>query len=371
VPHRLSALALVLLPLIAGCSGPPAEVRQPDDPLASQAVDGIVHIREGSKPFIGVEVVASGQGSRAIAAPARVEFRDSAVSQVGSPLGGRVVTVHVQVGQQVHAGDPLVTLDCPDAASVRASLAATTASMREAETTLERQEHMLHQGVGTERERMAAETRVHELEAERLRLEANRQFLGSGDGNAVVLRSPLSGTVISRKASVGMAVPQNSEPIVEVGDPAATWVVADVFERDLAAVHDAARVRVKLDSRQEPVDGRVISIGSVVSAGLRTAPVRIAVETRGLLLRPGMFGRVSIAAPDEGMSLPPDAILIRDGSESVVYVQTDPLTFTRRNVVVAQSNEDGRVQVISGVSPGERVVVRGALLLDGSADQLL
>jgi cobalt-zinc-cadmium efflux system membrane fusion protein len=53
-----------------------------------------------------------------------------------------------------------------------------------------------------------------------------------------------------------------------------------------------------------------------------------------------------------------------------VYVQKDPLTYLRRPVVLAQPVE-GRVQIVSGLSPGEKVVVRGALLLDGSADQLL
>jgi cobalt-zinc-cadmium efflux system membrane fusion protein len=83
-----------------------------------------------------------------------------------------------------------------------------------------------------------------------------------------------------------------------------------------------------------------------------------------------MFGRVGIEISDNGPTLPVQAVLIKDGHESVVYVETDPLTFERRPVVVGRP-VDGRVQVISGLSTGERVVVRGALLLDGSAEQLL
>jgi cobalt-zinc-cadmium efflux system membrane fusion protein len=70
------------------------------------------------------------------------------------------------------------------------------------------------------------------------------------------------------------------------------------------------------------------------------------------------------------VTLPTSAVLIKDGSNPVVYVQKDPLTYLRRPVVLAQPVE-GRVQIVSGLSPGEKVVVRGALLLDGSADQLL
>ena len=83
-----------------------------------------------------------------------------------------------------------------------------------------------------------------------------------------------------------------------------------------------------------------------------------------------MYGRAEIDAADAGITLPVAAVLIKDGKEPVVYVQKDPLTFVRRRVVVAQP-VGGRVQIVSGLSPGDKVVVRGALLLDGSSDQLL
>jgi cobalt-zinc-cadmium efflux system membrane fusion protein len=82
-----------------------------------------------------------------------------------------------------------------------------------------------------------------------------------------------------------------------------------------------------------------------------------------------MYGRVEIDAADASLTLPVTAVLIKDGREPVVYIQKDALTFVRRRVGVAQAVE-GRVQIVSGLSPGEKVVVRGALLLDGSSDQL-
>jgi len=84
-----------------------------------------------------------------------------------------------------------------------------------------------------------------------------------------------------------------------------------------------------------------------------------------------MYGRVQIDSATVNLTLPTEAILIKDGKESFVYVEKDPLTFVRRPVVVAQHAETGRVQIVSGIAPGDKVVVRGALLLDGSVDQLL
>ena len=83
-----------------------------------------------------------------------------------------------------------------------------------------------------------------------------------------------------------------------------------------------------------------------------------------------MYGRVEIHIADAAVTLPVSAVLIKDGKDPIVYVQKDPLTYLRRQVVLAQP-VNGRVQILSGLSPGDKVVVRGALLLDGSADQLL
>ena len=147
--------------------------------------------------------------------------------------------------------------------------------------------------------------------------------------------------------------------------------MADVFERDLPLVREAARVHVQLSSLNGTIDGHVVSIGGIVATGLRTAPVRIAIEHAPFTLRPGMYGRVQIDSATVNLTLPTEAILIKDGKESFVYVEKDPLTFVRRPVVVAQHAETGRVQIVSGIAPGDKVVVRGALLLDGSVDQLL
>jgi cobalt-zinc-cadmium efflux system membrane fusion protein len=333
--------------------------------------DGTVKLSPGSLSFVEVQAVGDAGGGSTVTSPARVDFRDGAVAQVGVPLAGRVLTVHVKVGDYVHQGDPLLTLDCPEAASTRASVQQTQATLREARATLERQNRMIAEGVGVERERIAAETRVSELEAELTRLQAAAAFAGGGAGTTVVVKAPIGGTVISRKASPGLTMQPGGEPGVEIGDPAAVWVVADVFERDLQLVRDAARVQVRLESVDGVLEGHVMSVGTVVEAGLRTAPVRIAVEGKGHVLRPGMFGKVSIEAASSNMSLPTEAVLVRDGKESVVFVEKAPLTYVRRTVVVAQHVAEGRVQIVSGLDPGDKVVVKGALLLDGAADLLL
>ena len=358
--------------ILCGCSSsaaaPPPEKAVP---APVQVQDGVVRVSEASKPFIETETVTGARTEATVSAPARVEFQDGAVAQMGVPLDGQIVKVEVQIGERVHTGDPLVVVDCPDAADMRAAVDAATASLREAHSAVDRQVRMLQQGVGTERDRISAETRVAALEAELSRVQADVAFIGEGTGTAVVLRSPMEGTVITRKATVGMAVQKGSEPIIEIGNASALWIVADVFERDLPLVQEGARAHVQLSSVTPTLEGRVTSVGAVVATGLRAAAARITLDASASSLRPGMYGRVRIEGGASDLTLPTDAILIRDGKESIVYVQQGPLTYVRRTVVVGPHADNGRIQIMSGLSPGDRVVVRGALLLEGSADQLL
>jgi cobalt-zinc-cadmium efflux system membrane fusion protein len=366
------AVGVLVSVLLTSCSHPAAQAAE-HEPLPPAAVDdGTVRIGKGSQPFITVETVSGERSASMIGAPAHVEFKEGAVSQLGAPLDGRVVAVHVMIGDHVRAGDALITLDCPDAAEIRAQVESIRASLHEARAALDRQQRMLASGVGTERDQIAADTHLQEVQAELSRVEADAAFVGMGTGTSVVVRAPIAGTVISRKATVGLAAQKGGDPIIEIGDPSALWLVADVFERDLARVHEGAHAEIDLPSAQGSLGGRVTSIGTVVTSALRTAPVRIALEGGLGQLHPGMFGSVRIQAFDGVLTIPTQSVLIKDGVESVVYVQRDPLTFERRTVTVAQHVGDGsRVQITSGLAPGDKVVVKGALLLDNSAEQLL
>lgn len=353
---------------LAGCSAP-ATATQMERDLPAPLPEGIVRIAEASRSFIVVAKAGEEAGDDALRAPARVEFRDGAIAQIGAPLDGRVVKVHVRSGDAVRAGDPLVTLDCPDAATVRAAVDTATASLREAGAALDRERRMLDEGVGIEREKLEAETKVSAGNAELARARASAAFVGNGSGTTVVVRAPIAGTVTARKATEGMAVQHGGDPLVEIGDPSAVWVIADVFERDLPSIRLGAVAHVELP--EGTLEGRVTSVGAVVASGLRTSPVRISLTTYGKTLRPGMYGRAAIdVAADSGkLTLPTEAVLVK-GKDTVVYLERNLTTFERRTVVVGQPMA-GRVPVISGLAPGDRVVVRGALLLDGAADQLL
>jgi cobalt-zinc-cadmium efflux system membrane fusion protein len=301
---------------------------------------------------------------------ARVAFRDGATSSVSAPVEGRVAEILVQAGDRVAAGDALVVLSSPAAAAARAAQQRATVGERVAREAVGRQQRLMEHGVGVLAELRAAEGRLAAAVAALDDAQKQVAFLGPGDGTRAVVTAPIAGTVLQRGTTVGALVGPESGAVMELGDPDALWVVADVHERDLSLVQTGAPVRIELASQSGPLAGRVVAVGAALRDDVRTAPVYVAVEPNGSVLRAGMHARAQIEVPaPDGLLLPTAAVLVKDGQRTIVYVESGE-GFEPRAVTIGHVTS-GHVPVLSGLQAGERVVVRGALLLDGAADQLL
>lgn len=360
-------MALVL----AGC-GMNAGAQEPDfsPPVARAIEGGGVEVREQSLRFIEVEEVGGRSVGAFVRAPGRVAFREGAVSEVGAPVDGRVTEVHVRVGQRVLAGEPLVSIASPSAAQVRGELARARVMVRAAEAELDRQTQLGAQGVGIESERVRAEADLAQARAVLSGLSATTSSIGRGSAASVLVRAPITGTVLTRRATVGAAVDAGGEPLLVIGEPGAVWVVASVFERELPLLRVGERARVSLASRGEPVEAQVEALGGAVDPETRRGPVYIALdEAVAPELRSGMYARTEIEVGEAGLGIPTTAVLIQDGGRTVVFVQRGERSFEPREIHVG-APVGGRVPVLSGLERGERIVSRGALLLDGQAELL-
>lgn len=371
ITHR--TLVLVAL-LVAGCSAKPVPAEEPatDRPTNAWLEDGGVRLDARSRPYVLVKAVGEDSSSVTLRAPARVAFRDNAVSRVGAPIAARVMDLQARVGDYVKVGDALATLASPDASDFHGELARSQVELAAAKKSLERQTDMVNKGVGREYDRVQAEMEVRDA-SERVRAaKRNVGLLGQSSGGTVIVAAQIEGTVLRRNATVGAQVDPNGDPLFEIGNPNDLRVVADVFQDDLSLVKDGAEVVVELASRSEPVHGKVSAIGVLLDTAVRRAPVYIDLDKEHLAgLKPGMFARAMISANNvEGITVPVGAVLIKDGDKSIVYVERKDGAFERREVVVGHNFEDS-VEVVSGLQSGDRVAVKGALLIDGAANQLL
>lgn len=358
----------------AGCGDRSAQDPQlsaPNLSLPSEpAGEGIVILRPESLPYITVREVQPEAAVSTVTAPARVDFRAQAVSTAGTVVAGRVNKVFVQVGDRVKAGAPLATLMSNDAAQMRADHTRAAAELARAQDQLNRQLAMQRAGVGLDIERVEAETQLKQARAE---FERSRDFLhllGDGSAGEVSVRAPIDSTVLKAHVTTGAAVEQGA-PLFDLGEPSAAWIVADVFEKDLLLVEKGAKAVIELASLPDPIRGHVVGESAAIQTELRRGSVFIVADNPKIPLRPGMYARVSIEASSPSrIMLPTSAVLIKDGRETVVYVEIAPGRFRATPIHVGQAR-DGLTPVLKGLSGGERVVVSGALLIDGEASMLL
>jgi len=329
-----------------------------------------VSIPPESRSYITVAEVSPQSFAATVQAPARVEFRAKALSTAGAVVAGRLGKINVQVGDRVKAGTALATLESSEAAQMRADITRAKAELQRAEDRAKRQAVMQKSGVGLEIERAEADIQLRQARADYQRSVQAVRLLGEGVDQSIVLRAPIDGVVLRSNASIGAAV-EAGAVLFELGEPGALWIVADVFDNDLALIEKGAKASIQISAFPAPVSGRVAAVSAAMQTDLRRGAVYIELDDTHLILKPGMFARASIeAAGPNRIVLPTTAVLIKDKKQTVVYLETAEGQFEPRNVIIGQARE-GQVPVLEGLAEGDRVVVSGALLLDSAAAMLL
>ena len=173
------------------------------------------------------------------------------------------------------------------------------------------------------------------------------------------------------RTAAGAAVAPGGEPLVELGDPTHLHVVAQVPESDLRRISVGQEAEVELPALASRIAARVESFSPRVDMESRRTQIYLALSRRVDGLRAGMLAQVALRlAAEGGISVPVAAVLIKDGKRRVVYMERPDGTFQAREVRTGR-NRDGRVVILQGLADGDRVVVRGALLLDTQAELLL
>ena len=368
------ALALLLLAMvISGCGKSNNHAAPEKSRPAPSASAKDVALTAPQKQFLSIEAVGAAQSTEALILPGRVTFRPQAQSSVGATVAGRVVSQLVRTGEVVKAGTPVLVIESVDASAARAILDQSATRLAAAESVHRRNVEMVEKGVGLESEKQEAESRLKEARAEHERARQAVAMIGAGQGNRVTVRAPTNGVVMSIRVAVGATVAPGGEPLLELGDPSLLQVVAQVSESDARRLAIGQQAEVELPALAAKVAGRVESLGARVDPESRRAQAYLSLARRIDGMQAGMLAQITVRIGnqrDSEISLPVSAVLIKDGKRRVVYVEKSDGKYEARDVETGR-NRDGRVIILKGVTAGERVVVRGALLLDTQAEQML
>lgn len=202
--------------------------------------------------------------------------------------------------------------------------------------------------------------------AERRRLNDVASINGFGNGANASLIAPISGYVICKHIYNDSYVSDdnNDEAAIEIADLRRVWVIADVYESDIAKIRAGAPVSVTTMAYPDEISyGKIDKVYSVLDRESKTMKVRVCLDNPDGKLKPGIFANVRMSLSQQGLrmpAVPAKAVIFLSGKEYVM-VQTGKNRYERREVSVAHASSD-RSFISSGLTAGEKVVTQNALL---------
>ncbi|HMH28646.1 MAG TPA: efflux RND transporter periplasmic adaptor subunit [Steroidobacteraceae bacterium] len=301
--------------------------------------------------------------------PAIVESDPARTAAVLAPLSGRLIALKVALGDRVSRGQVVAIIDSPDLAQAYTDNEKAGDAFKLNQKNLERQEAQNKLGVASDRDLDQAKSDHAQAAAEYARTQAHLKTLGaSADATPASRRlsvtAPVGGSVTALNVAPGNMINDPTQPLMTIADLSTIWVTAMVPEKDIAGITKDQDAQVTLASYPERVlRGKVLFLSDVIDSDSHRGKIRIAFANRDYALKPNMFATVVLSGGARSLVVLPSSALLMNNDRTSVFVATAPWTFERRNVD-AQLEEGSSVAIRSGVSAGEQVLVKGAVLLN-------
>lgn len=329
-----------------------------------------------------------------------IAIDDNLTTPVFSHYSGRVIKVIAMLGDVVKAGDPLFIIRASEFVQAQndlitglANLATARSQLAMAQTT-EKRTHELYLAQGgalkdwqqAQTDLITAQNTVRSDEIALHAVRSRLRILGKTEDEIhsleaqpsqklnpdAIVPAPIGGTITQRQIGVGQYI--NSEangatnPVYTISDLSTVWLIANVRETDAPLMRVGEPVEVRVLAYPDRVFNAKISwIAASIDPNTRRLPVRADVENPDGALKPGMFATFNIVtgATETAPAVPQSAVVF-EGETARVWVAGDNDTIAARQVRIGRS-ADGMLEVLEGLSKGDKVVTSGSLFIDRAA----
>ncbi|HEY6305418.1 MAG TPA: efflux RND transporter periplasmic adaptor subunit [Candidatus Angelobacter sp.] len=374
--HVFYPASLAVVPLLAlvltGCSGKDAKATAYADgestgksELFSVSPEQMTHVQ-----VVTLQPTTFPRILRLTGAVAYNGFQTTPViTQVSGPVG-RIV---VSPGQQVHERQPLLYVSSPDYSQLRANYLKARDAHALAHKNYTRSQDLYAHHAIAERDLQAAESAEIQAQADLQAAEQSLQILGIPRPDTLIenpvspevpVLSPINGEVVERLCAPGQVIQAGQTQCFTISNMGTVWVLANVYEDQLAYVHPGDPVTIKTDAYPDVFSGRISFMGAALDATSRTLQARIDTANPARKLKKDMYVTATVVAGNiKNALLAPDSAVLRNAeNEPFVYVEVGQNRFARRTVKVGESNQ-GKTQILSGLQAGDRVAGDGSLFL--------
>ena len=382
---------LALAAGVAGCTGEgnaPAAASAPvpvsSGNFAVETIGGEVIVPPGSPQAAQLTIEPVSVRELAVdevTAPGRIGIDPNRSSRLLLPVAGRVVAVLAKVGDSVEEGQPVLSVDSPDADAAIAAALQAEAAERQAQAALGKSDADLarttelyeHHAVAQKdllgaqndqaQARAALETARAALQQTRRKLELLDLKLSGESRQLVRVRAPISGKVLEVNVAPGEYRTDTGTPLMTIADLSRVWIASDVPESAIRFIHVGERVTITMVAYPtEELEGRVARIADVLDPQTRTVKVYVDMANPGGRFRPEMFVTIRHTGAPRPTPVLPIGAVVQEYGHPIVFLERTPGRFERREVVLGP-RAGAFMPIVSGVRAGERVVVDGGVLL--------
>jgi cobalt-zinc-cadmium efflux system membrane fusion protein len=302
-----------------------------------------------------------------------VAYNAFKTTPVITQIGGIVTRILALPGESVREGQALLTVSSPDYAQQRGAYLKARDTFRVTDKNYARAQDLYSHGAIAERDLLQAESDRNQAQADLdtteqalkiLGLSNPEELLKAPSSPEVPVPSPLAGEVVERLVAPGQLLQGGATQVFTISDTTSVWILANLYETDLAHVHPSDEVTVQTDSYPDTFRGRISYISPALDPTTRTLQARIAVDNPRKLLKRDMYcvATVNAGIIENAITVPDSAVLRDDENEPFAYVVTGGNQFARRRIRVGQSQK-GQTQVLSGLQAGEKVLGDGSLFV--------
>src|SRR3569623_416016 len=367
---RLS-IPLALL-LFGGCSGKNEARAAADSTSAKKAAPGVTSttLTPDQLEHLKIAPVSTVAFRPEVQTTGTVAVDGDLSTQVLAPSSGPVMRILVQPGAWVKRGDALAMVSSPDFASAVSDFRKAQATAVQTRRVATLDSALCKNDAIARRDMEQAQTDAVSAEADRDAALEALQALGVDAGPLAllrenkpvatvqgVIRAPIEGTVVEKLVNPGQLLQAGTTPTFTIADLSTVWVMASVFEADLASVSRGDKVDVGTEAAPRPLPGTVDYIEALVDPATKATQVRVVVPNTGRILKRDMYVTATIHSSKEkhGILLPVSAVLRDENNLPFVFVQQPGGGFERRRVTLGSRVND-KYEISAGLQEGERVI---------------
>jgi membrane fusion protein, heavy metal efflux system len=371
----LPMLALVVA--FAGCNRRAQEAAESSTSYTRNAEVGseaqLFTVPQAQMEHIHIVTVEATRLDRVLRLSGNVTYNAFFTTPVITQVSGPVARILCVPGQNVRAGEPMLYVSSPDFAQMRSNYLKSRSAFGLADANDNRAKDLYAHHAIAEADLQQADSARAQALADLQSAEQSLKVLGlarldgladAPDSPDIPVLAPIAGEVVERLASPGQVVQAGATQVFTISNMRTVWVLASVYERDLGSVHIGDPVTIQTDAFPDEFRGRISYIAPAIDPVTRTLQVRIVADNPKGELKKDLYVTATVLAgsiPD-ALTVPDSAVLRNSENQPYVFLEHNLNQFAQRQVEIGESH-DGKVQILSGLRSGDRVVAEGSLFL--------